>query len=99
MSFKIEAFQWGPEEKVGFRSNANIDDKVIFNEAIKRLRVIPGINVGRKQIGPWVDYYICKLDGHEFTVFFDIDYEDVTIHVENEVIRKKIIALFNEPQQ
>ena len=97
MKIRTIAFQLKErEEYIEFTNYDNVDDILIFNEVMERLKQLPDVVVGRKRIGPWEDYYICKLDGNEFTVYYDIDYGDVTIYAESKMVRDRIFTLFSE---
>ena len=82
-------------EEIGFTNYERIDETEIFNTVLDKLKTIPNVTIGEKQIGPSEDYFQCVIDGEPFTLFYDVDY-GTSIHSDSERAREMIIRCFNE---
>ena len=95
MKIKTKAYQSEiRKEEVGFSNYERVDELSLFNEVFSRLNRMTNVIVGRKRIGPSEDYYDCKIDGKDFTLFYDIDY-GVCVYATEETTREHFIQCFN----
>lgn len=71
-----------------FTNYDRIDEEVLFQNILVKLKSSPEIEIGKKQTGPAEDLYGCKLSGSSFWLVYDIDY-GTSIRVNDiETIRK-----------
>lgn len=92
---KVKAYQSEIRaEEIGFTNFERLEERELFDIIMQKLKKCNNIELGKKQIGPSEDLYECKIEGHEFTLFYDIDY-GTSIYASEPVARKIIIDTFN----
>lgn len=80
-------------EEIGCTNYERIDEAEIFNTVLNKLKTIPNVTIGEKQIGPSEDYFQCVIDGEPFTLFYDVGY-GTSIYSDSERAREMIICYF-----
>ncbi len=88
--FQIE----GQLDRIFFSNFERVDESIIFDMVLEKLKNNKNVIIGKKIIGPSEDLYNCKMDDSEFSIIFDLD-EGVSIFSKNTSITDKIKRIFN----
>lgn len=92
---KVKAYQSEIRvEEIGFTNFDRLDERELFDIIMQKLKKCNNIELGEKQIGPSEDLYECKIEGYEFTLFYDINY-GASIYASDPIARKLIVDTFN----
>lgn len=78
--------------------NPRIDEEILFDSVMKKLRQNSNIEIGLKKIGPSEDYYSCSIVNLPFTLFYDIDY-GTSIYSDNPEALQMLSEVLNQTKE
>lgn len=83
----------GMNNHLYFQNIDRIEERQLCEEIVRKLSHLENIEIGDKQTGPTEDFYICKVNNQEFTLFLDITDGPFIYAEDNETIQiiKQII--------
>ncbi|NCC00829.1 MAG: hypothetical protein EOM34_09135 [Clostridia bacterium] len=64
----------GRPEILGFTNYQRVDEKLLFDDVLHRIKANVDIEMGSKKISPSEEYYLCRISGLPFTLIFDLNY-------------------------
>ncbi len=82
------------ENRLYFANYDRIDEKIIFDNALKSLKKDNSFIEGKTIIGPSEDIKDCSLNGYNFSLVYDIDY-GTHIHSNDKVAIDNLQKYFN----